>query len=120
MVSVLTKVFGIENLETAEDIVQQTFLAAIESWPVKGVPDSPSSWLFLVARNKAIDTIRKNKHAVSYDFSDSERALLMSEYTLPATMENLWREDPIKDDMLGMMFACCRPDISPESQITLI
>jgi len=120
LVSVLTKVFGIENLETAEDIVQQTFLSAIESWSVKGIPDSPSGWLFMVARNKAIDIIRKNKHSVSYDFSDNERVLLTSEYTISTTMENLWKEDLIKDDMLRMMFASCQPGISTENQITLI
>jgi RNA polymerase sigma-70 factor (ECF subfamily) len=113
-------VFGIENLETAEDIVQQTFLAAIESWSAKGIPDSPSGWLFMVARNKAIDIVRKNKHSVSYDFSDNERVLLTSEYTISTTMENLWKEDLIKDDMLRMMFASCQPGISTENQITLI
>ncbi|HET7003301.1 MAG TPA: sigma-70 family RNA polymerase sigma factor [Puia sp.] len=120
MVSVLTKIFGIENLETAEDVVQQTFLSAIENWTVKGIPDSPSNWLFMVARNKAIDVIRKNKHSVSYDFSDNERVLLTSEYTLASTMENLWKEELIKDDMLRMMFASCQPGISSENQITLI
>lgn len=120
MVSVLTKIFGIENLETAEDVVQQTFLTAIENWTNKGIPDSPSDWLFLVARNRAIDLIRKNKHSVSYDFSAGDRVLLTSEYTLSSTMENLWKEELIKDDMLRMMFASCQPGISPENQITLI
>ncbi len=100
MVSVLTRIFGIENLQTAEDVVQQTFVAAIESWSVKGIPDSPSDWLFLVVRNKAVDIIRKNKHSVNYDFSDSERVLLTSEYTLASTMDSLWKEELIKDDML--------------------
>jgi len=120
MVSVLTKVFGIQNLETAEDIVQQTYLAAIENWSSKGIPDSPSGWLFMVARNKAIDVIRKKKHEVSYNFSDNDRVLLTSEYTLSTSMENLWKEDLVKDDMLRMMFASCQPGISPENQITLI
>ena len=120
MVSVLTKIFGVENLETAEDVVQQTFIDAMQVWNLKGVPDNPSAWLYRVAKNKAIDVIRKNKHSVQYDFSDSERALLKSEYTLSATMENLWKEELIKDDMLRMMFACCHPEIAPENQITLI
>lgn len=120
MVSVLTKIFGVENLETAEDVVQQTFIDAMQVWNLKGVPDNPSAWLYRVAKNKAIDVIRKNKHSVQYDFSDSERALLKSEYTLTATMENLWKEELIKDDMLRMMFVCCHPEIAPENQITLI
>jgi RNA polymerase sigma-70 factor (ECF subfamily) len=120
MVSVLTKIFGTENLETAEDMVQQTFIDAINVWKLKGVPENPSAWLFRVAKNKAIDVIRRNKYSVQYDFSDSERALLKSEYTLATTMENLFKEELIKDDMLRMMFACCHPEISAENQITLI
>lgn len=120
MVSVLTKIFGTENLETAEDVVQQTFMDAIGIWKLKGIPDNPSAWLFRVAKNKAIDIIRRNKHAVQYDFNDNERALLKSEYTLAVAMETLWKDEAIQDDMLRMMFACCHPDIAPESQITLV
>lgn len=120
MVSVLTKIFGTENLETAEDVVQQTFIDALSVWKLKGIPDNPSAWLFRVAKNKAIDVIRRNKHSVQYDFNDSERALLTSEYTMMTTMDNLFKEELIKDDLLRMMFACCHPGISQENQITLI
>ena len=120
MVSVLTKIFGTENLETAEDVVQQTFIDAIGVWKLKGIPDNPSAWLFRVAKNKAIDIIRRNKHSVQYDFSDSDKMLLTSEYTLTATMETFWKDELIKDDLLRMMFACCHPEISEENQITLI
>ena len=120
MVSVLTKIFGTENLETAEDVVQQTFIDAINVWKLKGIPDNPSGWLFRVAKNKAIDIIRRNKHSVQYDFSDNDRKLLTSEYTLTTTMEKLWKEELVKDDMLRMMFACCHSELSQENQITLI
>ena len=120
MVAVLTKIFGAANLETAEDVVQQTFIDAMQVWKLKGVPGNPAAWLFRVAQNKAIDIIRKNKHSVLYDFNDSERILLTSEYSLAPTIENLWREELVKDDMLRMMFACCHPGISDENQITLI
>ncbi|TND07223.1 MAG: RNA polymerase sigma-70 factor, ECF subfamily [Bacteroidetes bacterium] len=120
MVSVLTKIFGPENLETAEDVVQDTLLQAMQIWKLKGVPENPSAWLFRVAKNKAIDIIRRNKHSVQYDFNDSERALLKSEYTLAATMDSLWKEELVKDDLLRMMFACCHPGISQENQVTLI
>jgi RNA polymerase sigma factor (sigma-70 family) len=120
IVSVLTKIFGTENLETAEDVVQQTFIDAINVWKLKGIPGNPSAWLFRVAKNKAIDVIRRNKHSVQFDFSDSEKILLTSEYTLIPVMENLWKEELVKDDLLRMMFACCHPAISHENQITLI
>jgi RNA polymerase sigma factor (sigma-70 family) len=120
MVSVLTKIFGIENLETAEDVVQNSLLHAMEVWKLKGIPDNPSAWLFRVAKNKTIDIIRRNKHSVQYDFNDNERILLTSEYTLAATINHLWKEELIKDDLLRMMFACCHPEISEENQITII
>ena len=120
MISVLTRIFGTENLETAEDVVQDTLLQAMNIWKMKGIPDNPSAWLFRVAKNKAIDVIRRNKHSVQFDFTDKEKILLTSEYTLNNTMENFWKEEFIKDDLLRMMFACCHPEISLENQITLM
>jgi RNA polymerase sigma factor (sigma-70 family) len=120
IVAVLTKVFGTENLELAEDVVQDTFISAINAWKLKGIPENPSAWLYRSAKNKAIDIIRKNKFSVQFDFNDSERELLKSEYTLSTVMETYWKEDAIKDDLLRMMFACCHPGISAENQIALI
>ncbi|MEO8112313.1 MAG: sigma-70 family RNA polymerase sigma factor [Ginsengibacter sp.] len=120
MVSILTKIFGTENLETAEDVVQDTLLQAMHVWKLKGIPDNPSGWLFRVAKNKAIDIIRRNKHSVQFDFSDKEKILLTSEYTLNSAMENFWKEEFIKDDLLRMMFTCCHAEISLENQITLM
>jgi len=120
MVAVLTKIFGTENLQLAEDVVQDTLLQAMETWKLKGAPDNPAAWLYRVAKNKAIDIIRRNKFSVQYDFSDNERALLQSEYTLNTVMDGFWKEEIIKDDQLRMMFACCQPAISEEGQIALI
>ncbi|PSL44335.1 RNA polymerase sigma-70 factor (ECF subfamily) [Chitinophaga niastensis] len=120
MVALLTKIFGTENLDISEDVVQDTFINAMQVWPLKGVPDNPSGWLFRVAKNKAIDVLRRNKFSRQIDFNDPERTLLQSEYTLTAAVEKLWRDDEIQDDLLRMMFACCHPDIAEENQITLI
>lgn len=120
LVAVLTKIFGTENLDLSEDVVQDTFIAAMQVWALKGVPDNPSAWLFRAAKNKAIDVLRKNKFSKQIDFSDPERTLLQSEYTLTTALEKLWRDDEIQDDLLRMMFACCHPEIAAENQITLI
>jgi len=120
MVSVLVKIFGTENLQVAEDVVQDTLLQAMETWKFKGLPENPPAWLYRVAKNKAIDIIRRNKFSRQYDFSDNDRVLLQSEYTLSIAMENLWKEDHIKDDLLRMMYACCHQEISEENQIALI
>jgi RNA polymerase sigma-70 factor (ECF subfamily) len=111
MVAVLTKIFGAENLETAEDVVQDTLLLAMQIWGDKGIPDNPSAWLFRVARNKAIDIIRRNKYSVHSDFSDSP---------LTDSMDLFWQDAPVKDDMLRMMYACCHPGVSEENQVTII
>lgn len=120
LVSVLTKIFGTENLQLSEDTVQETFLTAIRVWSLKGVPDNPSAWLFRAAKNKAIDVLRKNKFSKQIDFSDPDRTLLQSEYTLAAVIEKLWQEDEIADDVLRMMYACCHPEIAEESQVALM
>ncbi|MBW1297612.1 RNA polymerase sigma factor [Aquimarina litoralis] len=120
MVAVLVKIFGIENIEIAEDVVQDALVSALETWKFRGIPDNPKAWLYRTARNKAIDIIRRKKHSKTIDFSDPERKLLTSEYTLSSTMDNFWKEEYIQDDFLAMMYACCHPDISPENQITFI
>ena len=120
MVALLTKIFGTENLELSEDVVQDTFINAMQVWTLKGIPANPSAWLFKVAKNKAIDVLRRNKFSKQIDFNDPERILLKSEYTLATVMEKLWRDDEIHDDLLRMMFACCHPEISEENQITLM
>ncbi|MFD2565446.1 RNA polymerase sigma factor [Aquimarina rubra] len=120
MVAVLIKIFGTENIEMAEDVVQDALVSALETWKFRGIPDNPKAWLYRTARNKAIDIIRRKKHSKTIDFSDPERKLLTSEYTLASTMDNFWKEQYIQDDFLAMMYACCHPDISPENQITFM
>jgi len=112
MVAALTKLFGTGNLQMAEDVVQDTLLLAFNSWPVKGIPDNPSAWLFRVAKNKAIDCLRHNRHLLHADPEES----------LPAgpDIDRLWKPELLQDDMLRMMFACCHPKIPDENQITLI
>ncbi len=120
MVSVLVKIFGSENFELAEDVVQEALLSAMESWKFRGVPDNPKAWLYRVAKNKAIDIIRRQRHSDIFDFSDPERKLLASKYALGETMNSHWEDDKINDDFLGMMYACCHPAISEENQKTFI
>src|SRR5215212_7152676 len=61
MAAVLTRLLGFENLDTAEDIVQDVLLKAVTAWRYKGIPDNPSAWLYTVARRKAIDVLRQRK-----------------------------------------------------------
>ena len=58
IVSVLTRIFGSENLELAEDVVEDSLLEAMKQWTYKGIPDNPSGWIFRVAKNKALRIAR--------------------------------------------------------------
>jgi len=120
MVAILTRILGTRNLEVAEDAVQETLLQAMKTWSAEGVPDNPPAWLYRVARNKAIDVIRRQRHSVAFHSGDGDLVLLNSEYTLATTLDTLWTESSVEDDMLGMMFACCHPGLGEESTMALI
>ncbi len=61
MVAVISKLFGLQHIEIAEDIVSETFLLAAESWGVKGMPPNPTAWLYAVAKQKTLYHFRRNK-----------------------------------------------------------
>lgn len=118
LVSVLTKTFGPSNLSLAEDVVQDTLLKALEVWKLKGVPANPSAWLFTVARNKALDIIRRERRHQA--FATQLAPLLKSEYTTSIALQSIINEETISDDQLRMMFVCCHPSLSEEAQVALI
>lgn len=117
MVAVLSKLLGFQNLYVAEDIVQDTLLQAMNTWGYKGLPENPSAWLMKVAKNKAIDYIRREKRY--NEINPLYACLLQSENSVDPTIDSLFHEDEIEDSQLRMIFACCHPVIPPESQIAL-
>lgn len=118
MVAVLTRVFGFPNIEQAEDIVQETIIRALETWKYGKLPDNPQAWLYRTAKNKAIDLIRREK--IKHKIDNDLTMLLRSEYTLTTAINEMFKENEVKDSQLRMMFACCHPSISQEAQITLV
>jgi len=115
MIAVLTRVFGIHNLELVEDTVQETFLKALQVWKFGTMPDNPSAWLMQVARNRTIDLIRRQQK-----FSDisSELSMRFQSDTENAIQE-LFLDTEIADSQLRMIFTCCHPELNPEDQIAL-
>ncbi len=114
IVAVLGRLFGFEHIETAEDIVSDTFMLAAETWGQKGLPANPAAWLYTVAKNKAKDhlkrnTIFNNKVAVTLQQNAAEAY----ETEIDLSGKN------IADSQLQMMFAICNPIIPTEAQIGL-
>ena len=116
VISHLTAHFGTRHLEEAEDAVQEALIKAMQSWP-RAVPNNPSAWILTVARNKIIDTLRRNKKVITQDDDNLNRKIESGSET--AIMSDLELEDYLKDDLLKMMFACCHPSLTVESQIIL-
>jgi RNA polymerase sigma-70 factor (ECF subfamily) len=114
IISVIGKLFGMQRIETAEDIVGDTFLLAAETWGLKGVPENPTAWLYRVARNKAVDHIRHHQVFDKKIVPEiKSNAPLISESDIDLSNRN------ISDSQLQMMFAVCHPCISSESQVGL-
>ena len=118
LVSVLSKLLGLQHLDTAHDIVQDTLLQALSTWTYNGMPENPSAWLNRVARNKAIDYLRRGKN-FKMNIGPQYSHLLRSEYIFTPTINQLFQDDEIQDSQLRMIFACCHPSIPAESQIAL-
>src|SRR5450631_2067959 len=117
IVSVLTKIFGSQNLDLAEDVVQDSLIEAMEQWQYNGPPDNPSAWLFRVAKNKALNIINREKYKRQYSREASH--FLQSQWTAEPALEHLFSEQQIQDDQLRMIFTCCHSSIKPDSQIAL-
>jgi RNA polymerase sigma factor (sigma-70 family) len=117
MIAVLTRLFGIHNLELAEDVVQDAFARAAEVWKFNGLPDNPSAWLMQTAKNKAIDIIRRERY--KKEFAKDLTYQLQSEYTTSQTIQQVFLEHEIQDSQLRMIFTCCHPQLTDEDQIAL-
>ena len=118
MVAVLTRIFGVHNLALAEDVVQDAFCRALETWAFRGVPENPSAWLMTAAKNRALDVLRRERTART--FAPELTRQLQSEWTLAPTVEEEFGPAAVKDDELRMMFSCCSPRLSEEAQVALV
>jgi RNA polymerase sigma-70 factor (ECF subfamily) len=114
MIAVLTRIFGIHNLEMAEDVVQEAFLKATQVWKFE-LPDNPSAWLMKVAKNKALDVIRRQQNFRLYSQEVATR--LQSE--AESTIDHFFHDDEISDSQLRMIFTCCHPSLKEEDQVAL-
>ena len=115
LVSVLTRIFGIERLDFAEDVVQETLAKALRTWPYYGVPANPAAWLTQAAKNLALDLIRREKL-----FRDKEAQIITSIENWSSSSEDSPQFDnELKDGRLRLIFASCHPDVPQDSQTAL-
>lgn len=112
--AVLCAIFGIEHLEIAEDLASATFLAALETWPFKGVPENPTAWLYLVAKNKARNYLQRDQL-----FFKKIAPLIKGATAETEEIEIDLSDRNIMDSQLQMLFVLCHPSISTEAQIGL-
>ena len=109
MVSILTRIFGLSNLELIEDAVQDTFATATVKWRAQ-VPENPEAWFTKAAKNRVIDLLRK---------VDADRTRLEKLKYGPAAISfnNLFEKEEIADSELRMIFTACNPKLNPKDQI---
>jgi RNA polymerase sigma factor (sigma-70 family) len=115
MVAVISKLYGLQHIEIAEDIVTETFLLATETWEHKGIPLNPAAWLYTVAKQKTLQHFRRNKIYVEKVMP--QLSLQQEEYEEMAGLN--FSHQNIKDSQLQMLFAICTPAIASEAQIGL-
>jgi RNA polymerase sigma factor (sigma-70 family) len=119
MIAVLTKFFGLQQVELAEDMVQETLLTAFETWKLKGIPDNPQAWLYQVAKNKILTYLKREQnfhkniaHNLIYEMGN--------EALIHTKLDEFFLENEIEDAQLRMMFACCHPSVSTDLQLILM
>jgi RNA polymerase sigma-70 factor (ECF subfamily) len=117
MISVLVRLFGIYNLELAEDVVQDTMRQALLDWSLGNIPENPEAWLMAVAKRKAINCAAKAKFI--RHFAEEYDRLPKSNLPSSLIFDNIFLDQEVKDSQLRMIFTCCNPLLSTESQITL-
>jgi RNA polymerase sigma-70 factor (ECF subfamily) len=115
MVAVISKLYGLQHIEIAEDIVTETFLVATETWEHKGIPLNPAAWLYTVAKQKTLQHFRRNKI-----YTEKIMPRLNQQQEQHEEMAELnFSYQNIKDSQLQMLFAVCTPLIASEAQIGL-
>lgn len=114
IVAVLCRRFGFAQVESAEDIAGETFLTAAQCWGIEGLPKNPTAWLYNVAKNKAVNFLKRaslfQQKIAPVLKQEAEQA---EEAAIDLSPQN------INDSQLQMMFAVCHPSLSVEAQVGL-
>ena len=107
-------VSGLRDFELAEDALQEAFTLALERWPRDGAPQTPAAWLYTVARNRAIDRLRRRRTA-----EEKLEQLGVPEESGEAIDPLPERLAEVGDERLSLLFTCCHPALAPEARVAL-
>jgi RNA polymerase sigma factor (sigma-70 family) len=111
----------VRDIGVAEELAQDALVAALEHWPMEGVPRNPAAWLMATAKNRALDRLRRDKalagklEQIGQDLQAQE-ALIVPDF-VDALDEA--RADEIGDDLLRLIFTACHPVLSTEARVAL-
>ena len=114
-VATLIRVLG--GFDAAEEAVQEAFVVALERWPRDGVPSNPGAWITQVARNRAIDRLRRERN-----LRDKTEVLQGLEALRPPEIgpaDRVAASGEIEDDRLRLIFTCCHPALAIEARVAL-
>lgn len=109
----MARKFGADQFELVEDAVQEALYKAMQAWPFSGIPANPSGWITKTAQNKLIDELRRSQGF------DQKAKQIIDEAEKQQLPDDVILRNELGDDLLKMMFACCRPEINEEYQIIL-
>ena len=111
----------VRDLGVAEDLAQDTLLAALDHWPRDGVPDKPGAWLMTTAKRRALDHLRHRQMAESRHDELAQDLLAQEALHVPDFVDALdaARQDHIGDDLLRLIFTACHPLLSTEARVAL-
>jgi RNA polymerase sigma-70 factor (ECF subfamily) len=116
MVAYFTRLFGPSRLELAEEVVQEALIRALQQWPHHGVPDNAAGWLLTVARNLALDALRRDT------LLRARAPQIAGELTRDVAggaPDDAAFEREVRDDQLAMIFLCCHPALSRDARVAL-
>ena len=115
-VATLIRVLG--DFDLAEEAVQDAFVTALETWPVRGVPDNPGAWITTTARNRAIDRLRRRQR-LREKTRTLERDAEIEAGLAAIGPDQAEHAMPIADDRLRLIFTCCHPALPMDGRVAL-
>ena len=113
-----TLIRRVGDFDLAEEALQEALIAALERWPVDGVPANPAAWISTAARNRALDAARREgrrRPLLATGADDAE----LPEREDSTEMMDARLDSSLEDDRLRLIFTCCHPALAPEASIAL-